>query len=282
MKTLLIPVDFTATTDNAVTFGAEWCKKYEYKRIILLKTFYSNIFDHIVVSAEYSPVSQDYMRKEREDAREQLESLSKRLAATVAGDVIIATAISEEPLLRSIVEITELESPDLIILGSNNYNASNKSLISDNIIAITKVSMAKVLIVPVTYTYKPVEVALVPANFNSLETIDKMNSLRASPLWDDTNLLVLNVDPKERYLDPDSLFMENESNLHHYLKNFKHTIHYSNARNIIRGILDFIHTHNIDIIIAMPGKYSFLYSLTHKSISEAIYLNAKEPVLILK
>ncbi len=53
MKTLLIPVDFTATTDNAVTFGAAWAKRYAYERIILLKTFYDNVFDNIVVSAEY-------------------------------------------------------------------------------------------------------------------------------------------------------------------------------------------------------------------------------------
>jgi hypothetical protein len=36
------------------------------------------------------------------------------------------------------------------------------------------------------------------------------------------------------------------------------------------------------MIIALPGKYSFFYNLTHKSITQAIALNAARPVLILK
>jgi hypothetical protein len=72
MKTLLIPVDFTDTSDNAVTFAAEWCKRYQYERVILLRTFYDNVFDHIVLSAEYAPVSQEYRQQERRETLERL------------------------------------------------------------------------------------------------------------------------------------------------------------------------------------------------------------------
>jgi hypothetical protein len=57
MKTLLVPVDFTATSENAVNFAIEWCRTYEYERIILLKTFYDSIFEGLIVSAEYSNVT---------------------------------------------------------------------------------------------------------------------------------------------------------------------------------------------------------------------------------
>ena len=60
MKTLLVPVDFTATSENAVNFAIEWCRTYEYERIILLKTFYDSIFEGLIVSAEYSNVNEEY------------------------------------------------------------------------------------------------------------------------------------------------------------------------------------------------------------------------------
>ncbi len=98
MKTLLIPVDLTATTDNAVNFGAAWSKTYHYTRIILLKTFYHTIFDPIVMAAEYAPVSQDFRQQERENAMEQLEALQQRLSNLVGPDISVVTATSEAPL----------------------------------------------------------------------------------------------------------------------------------------------------------------------------------------
>ncbi len=87
---------------------------------------------------------------------------------------------------------------------------------------------------------------------------------------------------RERDLNPDEKFRERENSLHNYLQNFEHEIHYRSDRNVINGIINFTKEHNVQLIIALPGRHSFLYSLTHDSISKAIYRNAKQPVLILK
>jgi nucleotide-binding universal stress UspA family protein len=283
MKTLLIPVDFTATSDNAVTFAAEWCRKYEYERIILLRTFYDNVFDHIVISAEYAPVSQEYRQQERTETLEKLDVLSEQLKAALGDDdIVVTTAVSEMPLLRAILSVIREESPEMLLVGSDNYSYSSGSFIAGNVIAIVKASPIRVLIVPAGYTYKPVLTALVPCDYNSMAVLDKFNTLPASPLWTATRLLVLNVDAKERYLHPDEAFKTAENNLHEYLKNFNHEIIYSNEKNVVDGILNATQTNNVQLIVALRGKRSFLYYLTHKSISEAIYRNAKEPVLILK
>jgi nucleotide-binding universal stress UspA family protein len=282
MKTLLIPVDFTETSDNAVTFAAEWCKKYEYDRVILLRSFYDNVFDHIVVSAEYAPVSQDYRQQERAETVEKLESLSDRLHALSNEHFEVMTMVSEVPLLRAILGVIKDEQPEMLLLGSDNYNSNSNSVIANNLISIVKASPVRVLVVPSGYTYKPVETALVPVDYNTMDVLDKFNQLHATPLWYQTTLNVLNVDAKERYLNPDETFKQEEANLHEYLKNFNYEVHYSNEKNVIKGIMDFTNTHDVQLIVALRGKRSFLYYLTHKSISQAIYKNAKEPVLILK
>ena len=73
-----------------------------------------------------------------------------------------------------------------------------------------------------------------------------------------------------------------EAGLHDYLKNFNHEIYYAEDKNVIRGILDFQRINKMQLMIALPGSYSFLYSLTHKSISEALCKNTVLPVMILK
>jgi nucleotide-binding universal stress UspA family protein len=281
MKTLLIPVDLTATAENAVNFGAEWCKRYDYTRIILLKTFYDNVFDQIVLSAEYA-VNQDYRQQERQQVLEYLDTLRNRIAATAGEGVTIITVVSEVPLLRAILDVIRDEKADTLLVGSDNYSYSSGSIVAGNVVSIAKVSPIKVLVVPAGYTYRPVTTALVPVNFDALDPVSRFSHVHTSPTWGNTRLLVLNVDPEETYLHPDQAFREKEENLHLYLQHFEHELHYSNDTDILNGVRQFIQEHPVQLVIALPGKHSFLYSLTHKSISEAIYRNAQEPVLILK
>ncbi|HWB28800.1 MAG TPA: universal stress protein [Chitinophagaceae bacterium] len=282
MKTMLVPVDFSDTSKNAVNYAVEWAKAYEYTRIILLKTLYNSMFD-MIPSAEYVSVNDDYISKEREDAKGKMNELCKGLVDKAGPGIKMSIAVSELPLLRSIMEIIEDEHPELIVLGSDNINYSNNSFVAGNLISIAKISPVRVLVVPSHFKYQPVEQSLVPVDFNTVSTLDKIEQHTAkTPQWRNKKLLVLNVDPKEKYLHPDDDFRKSEKILHEYLQNFPHEVFYSNNKYIIAALKEFADTHDVQLIIALPGKHSFLYSLTHKSISEAIYSNAKHPVLILK
>jgi nucleotide-binding universal stress UspA family protein len=282
MKTLLLPVDFTTTSENAVNFAAEWSKKYLYDRIILLRSFYTSMYEGAIMSGEFANVDQDYLNRSRIEEKEQLNLLCKYLDEKSGPGIQVQTAVTELPLVRSIIEVIKTEQPVTMILGSDRENNNNESLISGNVINIAKASPIRVLIVPSNYTYQPVKTALIPCNFNAVETLNKVNRLRASPQWHDVQLLVLNVDAKQRHLNPDEKFMQAENSLHEYLKNFQHKIIYVDDKNVIDGILNFTKTKEVELMIALPGKYSFLYTLTHKSVSEALYRNTKIPVMILK
>lgn len=282
MKTLLIPVDFSTTSDNAVDFAIAWSKDYGYDRIILLKTFYDTVFDHIVVSAEYAPVSPHYMSRERQEAAVQLERLTKHVTTEVRNGVEVVAMISEVPLLRAILEVVRDESPEMIVLGSDNYKYSSGSFIAGNLIQIAKASPVRVLIVPANYSYQRVEHILVPCDYKTPDSLNKLQDFRIPAQWKDSQLSVLNVDAKERYRNPDEQLKAVEQQVHERLQGYKHQIYYSNEKHTITGILNFAQEHHIQLIISLPGKHSFLYYLTNKSISDAICRNAQQPVMILK
>ncbi len=282
MKTLLIPVDFTAASVNAINFAAEWSVKYNYERIILLKSFYTSMYQSVIMGGEFANVDQNYLNKSRAHEKEQLNNICKELDEKTGSNIKVQAAVTELPLLRSIVHIVKTEQPVMILLGIDISAYSNESLISGNVISIAKISPVRVLIIPKDYKYTAVEKALVPCNFDAIDNINKINRLRATPQWEHVQLMVLNVDPKKRYISPDFKFLEKEKALHAYLKDFHHQIYYVDDSNVIDGILYFEKINEVQLIIALPGEYSFLYSLTHKNISEALYRNAKLPVMILK
>jgi hypothetical protein len=221
------------------------------------------------------------MAREREEAANRMEDLSREIALKTRG-VDVISMVSEAPLLRAIMEVVREESPELIVLGSDSYRYSSGSFIAGNLISIAKASPVRVLIVPSTYQYQRVENILVPCDYNTLDSLSKVSDLQIPAQWKDSKLLVFNVDPKERYLHPDEQLKAAEQHVHERLKGFPHEIRYSNERNIINGILHFTQQQPIQLIISLPGKHSFLYYLTHRSISDAICRNAQEPVLILK
>ncbi|MBE7171527.1 MAG: universal stress protein [Williamsia sp.] len=282
MKTLLLPVDFTATSANAVAFAIEWCKKYGYERMILLKTFYDSMYENLIVAAEYNNVNQDYLNRQRQEAIEELQALCRRVAAEVGHGTKVITAVSEFPLLRGIFEVIQNEKPELIIVGSDNHDYSSSSIIAGNVISIAKASPVRVLVVPADARYQPVEQVLLPYNFNMLNDLHRVSSLRTSPYWADIKLLVLNLETNQQVIKDPQKLHEAEDKFRHLLQNFDHQIFYTTDKSVINGIAGFTKAHPVQLILALPGKHSFLYTLTHKSISEAIYRNAKQPVLILK
>lgn len=282
MKTLLIPVDFTDSSNNAVNFAVEWAKKYLYERIILLRSFYSSMYENMIMSADFSNVNEEYLNKKRNDEREMLNELCREVDEKTGEGIQVQTAVTELPLVRSIIELIGEEKPEMILLGSDKQYSGNEAFVAGNVIAIARVSPVRVLIVPEDRSYQTIEKALVPVDFKSVTSLNKINRLRSSPRWHDVEILALNVDAAQKNLNPDDHFKQSEENLHNYLKNFKHSIYYEPDKNVINGILNFNRLNEVQLMIALPGVHSFLYSLTHKSISEALYKKCPLPVMILK
>lgn len=282
MKTLLVPIDFTTTSENTVNYAAEWCKKYKYERIILLKSFYTSMYENVIMAGEFANVDQHYLNRIRSDEKEQLNMVSKRLAEMTGDKIAVHSAVSELPLIRAILEIIKSEKPVMVLLGSDNVNNSNETFISANVISIARISPIRVLIVPAKQSFHSVEKVLVPFHFNTIHLLDKINRLRSSPQWHNVKLFVLNVDNKPHKMIHDKDFIEMEKGLHNYLDNFNHEIYYETNKNVIDGILNFEKINHVQLLIALSGVHSFLYSLTHKSVSEALYRKCHLPVMILK
>lgn len=210
------------------------------------------------------------------EAQAQLDTKARTLTNFLEGgpaQVKVYTSLNEQPLLRSILEIIDNESPELIITGSSR---------PEEVIAIAKASPIPVLIVPPSHSYLPVEEALVPVDLGKIDHLGRFDIYQDSAFFKKTRLLVLNIDPAGNHIKHDEHFTNSERSMHEYLKHFQHEIFYSDNPEIIKGIREFAIQHPVQLIIALPGRHSFLYRLTHKSISEAIYRNDQIPVLILK
>jgi nucleotide-binding universal stress UspA family protein len=279
---MLVPVDATATAENAVDFAVEWAKKYGYGHIILLKTSYESMFGYIAIGATYALANEENLNKQQEEAKTLLEHLRRRIIEKTSA-IQVTTEISELPLLRCTIKLIKSnDSVELVVLGSDHKAVSNNSFVSANIISIARASPIKVLIVPTVCVYKPVENILVPCDISSMITIERLDRLKARFGRENVRVMLLNVDTKDNAATDDIKKKEWEEKIHRYLPGMQYSIYYTFDQDIINGILSFASSHQVDLITALPGKHSFLYYLANKSISEGIYRNIDHAVMILK
>lgn len=281
MRTILVPVDTTSTTENAVKVSADWAKQYGYDHIILLKTNNESVFEYLHIAEGHSFVNEESINIILKDTEELLEKLSQ-IILEKSPEIKVSKATTDMSLIRSINDIIKnQENVELIILGSDDKTSLTESFISQNIIDIARTSPIKTLIVPNSYTYLPIKNILIPCDAESITKLDRLFHYKSIIHQKDIHLSLLNINKKNNSVT-NSRKEELEKYIHENLNDISNSIHYSLDENIINGILSFASSNNTDLVIALPGKHSFLYYLANRSISEGIYQNVSQPVLILK
>jgi len=279
MKTLLIPIDFSDTSANVIRYATDFVKDVHVGRIILLKTYYTSMAAQLLPSIDYVQVNAEEIADERQKVESHVKFIAHKLLKKCSSCIKVESGISDLPLLRAIHEVINAEDPDLIMIGSDHSSREVHSPIGEEVISIAKTSTVPVMIIPAGLHYQNIKKALVPCDFAAISRMALLKELRSSEKWLRPELIVLNVDPgKVNSIHAE----ENMEALKLMLESYAYRVYYSEDQNTVHGILDFSKHNDVQLIIALPGHYSFFNSLTHESITNALEINANLPVMILK
>jgi len=282
MKTLLIPVDFSAPSNNAVAYAAGLANHRNVERIVLLTNCYVSTLEQLFPSTDFVQAGADQQESLKNKLRQQLKHLKNTLLHKLNEGITVSTILSCDPLLRSVLDATDAESPDVILIGSNSERAEEGSYIGEHLIEIAKASTVPVYVVPPKSRYHLVTNALVPCDFGSLRQVGLLERLQKIKNWPRVQLSLLNVAPEQKRSSNNNSSPEIESTLKKYLEEFDYQLCYADDKDELKGIMKYADKNHHQLIIALPGRHSFLYNLTHQSISQGLAADARQPVLILK
>jgi nucleotide-binding universal stress UspA family protein len=279
MKTLLIPIDFSDTSDNVIQYAADFVKDAVVDRIILLKSYSISMFAQLLPSADYVQMSASDIQEERGKIEENVKFIAGVLQEKCGARTQVETAISELPMLQAIHQLMDQERPGLLMIGSDHPSSPDGSPIGEHVISIAKTSPVPVLIVPAGLHYQKIKQALVPCDFMAVSRLIVLKELCSSFRWLHPDLIILNVDPLQKHLVSEK---ENSRALKEILESYAYKVYYSEDPDTVHGILSFAEKNDVQLLIALPGQHSFFYHLTHRSVTKVLSLNATQPVLVLK
>jgi nucleotide-binding universal stress UspA family protein len=282
MKKILIPIDFTRSSNNAIAYAVALSKNNPIKQIILVVNVYITEFEQLLPTADFIQFAVDKAQALNGQLSTQFENLKASVLKKLDPRVRVSFILSKMPLLLSIRELIKQEKPDLLLIGSDHAGATEESYISNHLIKIAKVSTVPVLIIPALSRYQEVQKALVPfdpGNFACLNLIQRLNHIQN---WPHPKLLLLNVDATPQVLFKDDVTCKVVEQISTHLQNYQYKFYYSAEKDVLKSVNHFCYENDLQLIIALPGKHSFLYNLTHRNITKGLARNNYKPVLILK
>ena len=148
IKTLLVPVDFTSYSEEALLFASKLAGKLEAQLLVL----------HVIYDPAEAPgfyvkkikKKKKFLRSMEEAANEMMDEFIEKMRQTHPDQTPIKEAtpllIVGTPATR-IVEIAEKKKADMIVIGSHGRTGLSRLLVGSKVQQVVKLSSIPVIVV---------------------------------------------------------------------------------------------------------------------------------------
>jgi hypothetical protein len=174
MKKLLVLVDFSAPSVNAVAYAAGLAHDKGFGEIVLMSNCFVPLFEQIVPSPDLVQVGEEEINRRMESLMKQLLEMKTEIGKQLPPTVSVRIAIGTQPLLRSVIEEVTSEAPSLVLIGTSRRALGDDCSIGRQIIPLAKVIPVPVLVIPPEARYHPVTTVLVAGTTDAAITLQPL------------------------------------------------------------------------------------------------------------
>jgi nucleotide-binding universal stress UspA family protein len=273
MKTILIPTDFSATAKNSAVYAAHLAKAIGVQHILL----YNAYSMPLATEMSWAILQTEELKKASEDNLQDF----RIMVQSFAGEGIAVETRSDFGFLADrIGEVVKEAGVDLVVMGITGGGKLEEVLIGSNTMHVIHHTDVPVLIVPPDAVWQPIQKLGWACDYKNIikttpaETIKKV----VSELGAQFVVMHNDVDPKA--FDPE-LFHNNVvvgevfSHLH---PEFVRSTH----EDLTEAIDEFVQTHGIQMLLAIPRKHSWIESIFKPSHTKRLAFHSHLPLLCIK
>jgi nucleotide-binding universal stress UspA family protein len=273
MKNILIPCDFSDTSENAFNYGVELARQLS-AGIMLLHVNQVPLSNPEFGMAAYA------MAGSEQESVDALKNLADK-ARLENPDITHIQYYCETGIPADVIKNFALKhNPELIILGLTWHgSAIGESLFGSTALEVARECNSTTIVVPPDFIYRGIgriayacDYSRVPSNTALSRMVDICGALKAE-------LVVVHVVPTGHELHSDEI--ESDNYLERRLQNSPHRTVIIHENKIVQGLMSFIRHGEVDMIALEPASHSFLYRLFHPSTVKDMIFNSPVPVLAL-
>jgi nucleotide-binding universal stress UspA family protein len=270
MNSILVPIDFSETSENALKYAVSIANYLSFKIVLL------HVDSMPLMNNEFQDVS-FIVNKSREEYLELLKSKALQLKKDLVlnGSIEYFSATGE---LKSTIEsfISE-HNIDYVVMGITGCDSAiTQFLLGSNAVSLSKDINVPLFIIPKKYHYKLITKMVYACQLDVKDPIG-IAKVKALNAVFGSSLFVLHVIPNDHFLSKKESDIEYDNE--QKLEQVDHQTYVVQSDDVSEAIIDFIGTNDIDLVIMEQRDYSFLEKIVH--VSETKRLSFKSPIPII-
>ena len=272
MKPFIVPVDFSDTSRNAAQYAVEFSNDIKGATLI----FY-NSFDRVLAGSDGSPLFSDPAAR-KDLSMAALENLKAEFSSLTAAKI---ECIAEEgELINNLGLLVKRTGSELIIMGITGSSRLDQLLIGSNTLSLISQDIAPVLIVPPAAKYQGIKNVVYSSDFKNVEKITPLAPIKSFLELTCASLHIVNVDT-EHHIELTEEYKAEKAKLNSMLGEYKPEYYFLRLFDFTDAISTFAEGHNIDVIITVPRKHSFLESIFKSSHTKKLAYHSHIPILAI-
>ena len=273
MKLIVVPTDFSPLANNALKYGMDLALAMGSSLMIV------HVYQ-IPISYSEVPLITISLEEIKKASEKQLAELKHNVETITAGKLVVYAESRLGDVGEEIKKLTKTLQPFAVVMGSRGVTGAGKFFLGSNSLSVINTTTTPVIVVPPGGRFVPYKKIGLTTDFK--EVVDKtpVVPIRALVNFFNAELHVLHVDYKQRNFNPG--VPEQTLNLDMLLSGMNPTYDFIENKNVNEGINEFAEKNNIDLIITLPQKHSFLESLFEKSLTRELLHHTHIPVMCIR
>lgn len=271
MKTILVPVDFSETSINAVRYAAQLAVQINGKVMML------HAYQYPVIH----PMDKG-MELTDEGVKEiNLKELA-RIKHIVESEIPLVKLeyIVINGILSGVINVfAENFRTDLIVMGLSGAGKVKELLIGSNTLDVASNTRIPVIIVPEKCKFRSVEKIVLATDFR--DVVENIPDTQVKRFLSATGarLHIVNVDYHHEYATVDTPFQS--SMIEAMFQSWSPEYHFVEDYNVQEGLSRYVEENDINILIAVPHKHNVLHKLFMPSHTRQLVFHSKVPVMVV-
>ncbi|MBI2729208.1 MAG: universal stress protein [Sphingobacteriales bacterium] len=271
MKTILVPVDFSDASINAVRYASQLAVQISAK-VMMLHAYQYPVVHPVDKGLELTDEGV------KEINIKELASIKKVIELEIP--LVKLEYLVINGILSGVINVfAQNFRTDLIIMGLTGSGKVKELLIGSNTLDVAGNTKIPVIIVPQKCRFKEVtKVALATDFRNVVENVPDTQVKRFLAATG-ARLHIVNVDYHHEYATVDTPFQS--SLMEAMFQSWSPEYHFIEDYNVQEGLSRYVEENEINILIAVPHKHNLLHKLFMPSHTRQIVFHSKIPVMVV-
>lgn len=270
MKTILVPIDFSACAANAFQYAVKVAEQTGAGIHVLHVIFPNEGVDNNIYNAFWVD---DYLKQREKELKNWVR---RRLPAGKQSPIVTMECTVGFPV-PSIGETAEGNKADMVIMGTTGATGLRGTFLGSVASGVLGRTSMPVLVVPKKAGFKQGADVVFATDYNlkvftgALEVLQTMVNISASKL----QIVHILDKPGEK---PDA---HRETTLKAKLGNIKHEFHYLHDKDVPQAISNFIDAVDAGLLVSVAHHHNLLHRLFYDSVTRRLAHRIHVPLLVL-